>query len=280
MIEKKDLNCLICNSAMEYYFSKKYEGYPGSPFPKGLLVKYEKCENCGFVVSRTHREMNLTDWENLNSSWHHYFEGSNEDRIVNQPPYAEQALILQILAKRKIINLADALDYAAGYGTLSKFLSNYFDTKLKVYDQYVRSSDTSKDYVSGLGKYGLVTNSAMFEHVISRDSLDKVNECVRDDGALMIHTRISEKIPKDSNWFYLKPHVHTAFHTNKSMEILMEQWGYEVSIYAPQAKSWILFKNKYPQIERLNEFVNEINTEIQAKYFYYKKGFVDFWKEY
>ncbi len=72
--------------------------------------------------------------------------------------------------------------------------------------------------------------------------------------------------------------VHTAFHTNKSMEILMEQWGYVASLYSPQAKSWFLFKDESPALDCLHEVSEKINNELQSKYFYYKKGFVDFWK--
>jgi hypothetical protein len=72
--------------------------------------------------------------------------------------------------------------------------------------------------------------------------------------------------------------VHTAFHTNKSMSILMEQWGYAASIYSPQAKSWFLFKNDSPVLQNLESTINSINRELQTKYFYYKNGFVDYWK--
>jgi hypothetical protein len=58
----------------------------------------------------------------------------------------------------------------------------------------------------------------------------------------------------------------------------MEQWGYAASIYSPQAKSWFLFKADCGQLNKLEEMVGKINREIQTKYFYYKPGFVDYWK--
>ena len=145
-------------------------------------------------------------------------------------------------------------------------------------DKYVQTDSMADNYVKDLKCYSLVTNSAMFEHVISRSSLDEVNSCVKDDGVLMIHTRISEEILPDPEWFYLKPHVHTAFHTNMSMQILMKQWGYVASIYSPQAKSWFLFKEKYPKLNLLSDLVTQVNLEIQAKYLYFKLGFMDYWK--
>jgi hypothetical protein len=118
----------------------------------------------------------------------------------------------------------------------------------------------------------------MLEHILTREALDEVNNLVADDGILMIHTVICDRIPRDPDWFYLTPMVHTAFHTNKSMEILMKQWGYAASLYSPQAKSWYLFKKKYPQLSQLGEKINAINREIQGTYFHYKAGFVDYWK--
>jgi hypothetical protein len=265
---------------MKYYFSKGYEGYLGSPFQDGFIVEYEKCINCGFVLSKTHREMEPHLWEKLNSSWHHYFEGSTTGHVVNQPPYAEQALDLTILFRNNILNLEDSLDYAAGYGTLSKLLKKYFDHNLKIYDPYVQVDNGLNNYVSNLSTYSLVINSAMFEHVISRSALDGINSCVKNDGVLCVHTRISEKIPNDPNWFYLTPHVHTAFHTNKSMEILMRQWGYAASIYSPSAKCWFLLKNKHPMLKMIERIIDDINSEVQAKHFYFKNSFVDFWKNF
>ena len=243
-------------------------------------MDYWKCEDCGFVISKTHQEMPPEVWSELNISWHHFAENNIESHITNQPPYADQALALTMLEKNNIISMDDVLDYAAGYGTLSKFLSKYLNTNIKIYDRYVRNDDVSLEYVAEneIGKYQLVINSAMFEHVLSRETLNEINDLVSDDGVLMLHTLVCENIPKDPNWFYIHPIVHTAFHTNKSMSILMKQWGYAASIYSHQAKSWFLFKKEYEGLCRLEEVIKKINREIQTKYFHYKPDFVDYWK--
>jgi hypothetical protein len=224
--------------------------------------------------------MTPSQWAHLNTSYHHFFEQNTEARIVNQPPYAEQALTLTILGKNAIVHLDDALDYAAGYGTLSNLLVKYFDTSIQIFDRYVRTNDDSLRYVDeeSLAKYRLVINSAMFEHVLDRAGLDAVDNLVADDGVLMLHTLVCETIPRDPGWFYFAPIVHTAFHTNKSMATLMQQWGYAASIYSPQAKSWFLFKKHHPQLKHLEKKICEINRETQTKSFQYKAGFVDYWK--
>lgn len=274
-----DHGCIICASSTHYYFSKTYAAYPGAPFADELTVDYWRCEHCGFVISRTHQEMESALWAEVNTSWHHWMENHGVAG-TNQPPYANQALALAILEKNQMFGLDDALDYAAGYGTLSKFLSKYFDKSLKIYDKYVHDENTSLIYVSDkdIGRYQLVINSAMFEHVLSRRNLDRVNELVNDGGVLMLHTVVCENIPNDANWFYLEPLVHTAFHTNKSMSLLMKQWGYVASIYAPQAKSWFLFKDGHERLADLENIVDELNREMQTKFFHYKAGFLDYWK--
>lgn len=277
---QKNINCIICNAEANYFFTKNYATYPGSPFQDGYPVDYHKCINCGFVVSKTHADMSPDDWSRLNSSWHHHFESSLEDRTNNQPPYAEQAFALMLLHENKLIDIDSTLDYAAGYGSMAKILKKYFKKEILLFDRYVVDVDSNLRYArrGELKKYKTVINSAMFEHVLKREHLDAVNNLVDSNGVLMLHTVVCEHVPNDSNWFYLNPMVHTAFHTNKSMGILMEQWGYAASLYSPQAKSWFLFKRKSPAIDYLNEYSKKINNELQSRYFYYKIGFVDFWK--
>lgn len=279
-INLDNINCLICDAKASYFFSKEYASYPGSPFLDGYLVNYFKCNHCGFVLSKTHVDMSDSEWNQLNSSWHHHFESSVEDRTNNQPPYAEQALALMLLHENKLIDLNSTLDYAAGYGSMAKVLKKYFRKDIFLFDKYVAGVDSDLIYIkpNEIGKYKTVINSAMFEHILKREHLENVNNLVDCDGVLMLHTVVCERVPKDSNWFYINPMVHTAFHTNKSMSILMEQWGYRASLYSPQAKSWFLFKKESPMINDLNEVVNKINNELQSKYFYYKQGFFDYWK--
>lgn len=273
-------NCTICNAPTAYYFSKTYRDYPGSPFTGALTLDYSKCGSCGFVLSETHAGMQPELWSSLNASWHHHTEDPDKPNLTNQPPYANQALTLAMLDKNGLVDLGDALDYAAGYATMAQFLRKYFGKSIHTFDRYVRNPDPAIRYVEEgeLGKYRLVINSAMFEHVLNRAALDEVNALVEDDGVLMVHTVICERVPPDPDWFYLTPIVHTAFHTNKSTAILMEQWGYAASIYSPQAKSWFLFKKGHPLLDQLRAKVEAINRETQSECLIYKPGFVDYWK--
>jgi hypothetical protein len=193
---------------------------------------------------------------------------------LNPPPYLQQAIMLKLLVCNEIIDSIEMLDYAGGYGTLNTIFAKYFNLKLLIYDPFIQNVSTKYLSTRQLGKYKTVFNSAMFEHITSRENLEDINNLVDDNGCLILHTVVCEKIPKDSDWFYLEPPVHCAFHTNKSMEILMKQWGYTASIYSPVSKCWVLLKNGGGIYEKLQK----INNELQENYFFYKKGFVDYWK--
>lgn len=117
----------------------------------------------------------------------------------------------------------------------------------------------------------------MFEHVLDRSDLEKVNSLVERDGVLMIHSVICENIPRDPNWFYLTPITHTAFHTNQSMSILMKEWGYTHTIYCPKAKSWFLFKDGI-EYSKVRDTVRTINRSLQSEYFLHAAGWLDYWK--
>jgi len=275
---------------MSYYFSKEYLEEPFISFMKEIgKIEYYKCVKCGFVFSKTHSELSHKVWEKLNNDWHHYEEFEKTKRYNNikshtalpfhsstgnPPPYLEQVTMLNVLYINGIIDLSDILDFAGGYGTASKILQKYFNFEMKVYDPYVH--DNIIDYTNYYrgDKHKSVFNSAMFEHITKRDDLEILNDLVDDDGCLILHTVICERIPDDPDWFYFGV-VHCAFHTNKSMEILMQQWNYSCSIYCPKSKCWVLFKK---ESDLRLEKINLINMELQNNYLYYKKGFLDYWK--
>jgi hypothetical protein len=240
-------------------------------------VRYYKCGTCGFVISETHCALDQGRWIALNDRFHRYIEDPSSNPQGHQPPYAEQAMMIHLLGRNGILDTDDMIDYASGYGTLSHILKKYFDIHLPMFDPYIQKNGNS-EYIDEkeLRKYKTVINSAMFEHVLKREDLDHVDALVDHDGNLVIHTVVCETIPKDPNWFYLRPPVHSAFHTNKSMGILMSQWGYDSSIYCPLSKCWVLLKRA--DRREIEKRINALNKELQTDWFFYKKGFVDYWK--
>ena len=69
------MKCLICNSESEYFFSKTYKDPPFDQFMQDIgTVNYYKCQSCGFVLSKTHSELDENKWTDLNRMFHHYIE--------------------------------------------------------------------------------------------------------------------------------------------------------------------------------------------------------------
>ena len=278
------MKCLICNETSHYYFKKDFD----SPYKEYLgVVEYYRCPHCGFVFSKTHALMDQSSWEKVNHLFHTYIEDPRSKKICNQPPYLEQAMLINVLDKSGLVSLKSAIDWAGGYGTLSKALKKYFGITIPVYEKYMQSHSDCLQSGDGnsvryiledeLEDYETVINSAVFEHVTQRNHLDDINHCVRNNGCLILHTVVCENIPQDPNWFYLIP-VHCAFHTNKSMDLLMKQWNYQSSIYCPLAKCWVLLKGKNQKENRMADLAKAINDEFQFNYLYYKRGFMNYWR--
>lgn len=270
--------CIICGSEMKFHFQKDFFTNPAFTEMTNSIVpiQYHACSRCGFLSSITHKNLSPHKWIELNDKFHHYNEKANRDDVgINQPPYIEQAMMLEMLIRNNIIDSDSILDYAAGYGTLSRILKKYYDRKISCYDKYV--TDASFDYLDTIDSktWSAVINSAMFEHILNRKDLDDVNDLVSEDGVLLIHTVIVDSIPKDPDWFYTDIPVHTAVHTNRSMSILMEQWNYKSSIYSPRSKTWVLLKKPYKEIKPI---IDMINKELQTEWLYGKDGFMDYWK--
>ncbi|WP_342324797.1 methyltransferase domain-containing protein [Kosakonia sp. BYX6] len=270
--------CLICDTEMKFYFQKDNYCAPSTEsFTQKLVpVQFYECPHCGFLSSQTHKALSHDEWEKLNTDFHHYSETGGRDTTgFNQPPYAEQALMIELLARNNIIDTSNMLDYASGYGTLSHIQRKYFNREIPCYDKYVRNP--AHRYIDEPQKkaWSMVINSAMFEHVLTRQDLDDVNALVSDTGSLLIHTVVVDRVPQDPNWFYTDVPVHTVVHTNKSMQILMDQWGYKSSVYSPKSKSWVLLRQPYSEIKPL---IDNINNELQTLWLYGKEGFMDYWK--
>ncbi len=273
------MQCLICGDSAAYYFSKVYREEPFCTFMNDIgEVKYFRCVSCGFTMSKTHYELDHQEWENLNYQYHSFSERAKKtgNRKGNPPPYYEQAFMIKVLSKAGIIDCGNMVDYAGGYGTLSSILSKYFDISVPVYDPYMQNS-SKNIYVdaSDLRLYNSVICCAFFEHITSRSDLDQINRLVSGDGSMIVHTVIAENVPSDDDWFYLRIPVHCSFHTNISMGILMNQWGYKSSIYCPAGKCWVLLKESGRDFASI---VNKINLEFQTEYMIWKDGFVDYWK--
>ena len=237
-------------------------------------VAYVRCGACGFVASETHVAMSDSQWGRLNEAYHLNSFGRSDNPYNRNQRYFSQALMLSVLFRQGIIQSGKWLDWGSGRGSLSLQLDTHFGLRLDNFDKFMEPTvfpvRESELLVRG---YSLVTSTAVFEHVRDRETLDEIESHVSPGGCLAIHTLVRGEVPSDPGWMYLLP-VHCAFHTNRSMDLLMAQWGYRCSIYNEHAKMWIMFKRAPQDVEREVTLLNKV---LGWKCIHFKAGFMDFW---
>jgi len=267
------MQCMVCNSQMNHYFSKKFDVTYLSN------VEYEKCINCGFVMSKTHYELSNNHWCKINKNYHQSYQGKDflsDDprwikRLRKQAEVINDGMNIGLIPK----NLP-WIDYGCGDGKLPDLLQSKYGIHLKKFDKFMHNEDfTSEEYMKK-NKFDFVITTSVFEHVLHRQALDDINSLVSDSGVMALHTLVADEIPDSPDWFYLLP-VHCSFFTNKSMQILFKQWGYKSSIYHVDSQLWLFFKSDPDRIE--NVIANANKTPGRKKFYYhFKRDFMDYWK--
>jgi hypothetical protein len=262
------MNCIICAGPMGKHFSKHFNAYNLGK------VDYRRCDNCGFSASATHFDMSNEEWEALNLAFHNDSEARVDNPYNRNQRYFNQALMLHLMKRNNLIAPGKWLDWGSGSGALSSQLQENFDIELHNFDKFMQPKllPLSQEKLVERG-YSLVVNTAVFEHVRNRQTLDEIESYVAEDGAFAIHTLVRGSIPADPSWMYLLP-VHCSFHTNRSMEILMQQWGYTCSAYNEHSKMWILFKH---DPDHVSKDVSSLNNLLGWEYLHFKPGFMDYW---
>lgn len=243
-------------------------------------VDYLKCNYCNFVVSKTHLEMPQDTWEDLNVQYHSNYQKNN--RNVDDPRWHERLhnqaeAIARFYREKMLPRNKPLIDYGCGFGQLADRL-NQLGVRVHKYDRYVHGRGVHYLSESHLRKhkYGVVITTSVFEHVRSRESLDEMVKLVSPAGVLAVHTLVKETVPCSSSWFYLLP-VHCAFFTNKSMQILFDEWGFSSSIYHVKSRMWFWFKKNFAGMDVFVEEENAKSRDREDLYFF-KRGFVDYWR--
>jgi len=274
--EKKSsetVTCIICGSPMHFFLSK--------PFHLDGLEKadYWRCNECRFVISKTHAEMTPATWKKLNYQVHASYQGTEH------PPDDDPNWITRLNHQAQMLHDVEQigllqpdgrwLDYACGDGRLSAILQERYHRNLLKYEAYMQSrEDYLRDSDLVPASFDLVITTSVFEHFFRRSHFDTVESLLSAQGVLATHTLVCESVPDDPTWFYMNP-VHCAFHTNRSMEILFRQWGYTCSIYNVEARLWLWFKSDADNVEKR---IQEANSRTGSPFYLFKRGFVDYWK--
>jgi len=232
------LACFVCEALTEPAFSKTFTWHDLGE------VSYVRCPSCGFVASSTHAAMSEAQWADLNHAFH-----IARDPAANRSSAARAftrlegyaAAIADAARAGAIATVGTWLDYGCGEGRLAGLIEAATSHPVLRYEPYMPKSDGPWVDRAGQG-HALVVNTAMFEHVLDRASLDAVVDALHFDGVLALHTVIGPEVPNDPEWFYLLP-PHCAFFTNESMRRLCEQWGFSVTAYHERGKLWLLSRS-------------------------------------
>ncbi|MDA3898564.1 MAG: class I SAM-dependent methyltransferase [Desulfobacteraceae bacterium] len=266
------MRCMICRNPMEFYFSKRFD------FIHLTNVDYVKCVNCGFVLSKTHYELSDESWGAVNKKYHQSYQGTNH--LADDPMWLErldkQVEVIADTVKIGLISQTNPhLDFGCGDGKLSDMITDRHGVKIDKFDRYNQGKGYLTDEKLKKNKFDFVVTTSVFEHLLKREMLDEINNLVSDTGVMGLHTLVAEEVPDNSDWFYLVP-VHCAFYTNKSMQILFDEWGYTSSVYQLDSQLWLFFKADADKIEQI---IKNTNSQPNRKFYYhFKRGFMDYWK--
>ncbi len=265
------IRCEICRGACRFDFTKRFDSFDLTD------VEYWRCEDCGFVLSRTHAEMSPEAWTELNQRCHETYQGHDENRLDPRwkTRMAAQARVVSELSNAGLLDPQGPwLDFGCGDGSLSDLLAADYGLSLSRYDKYMARDDAYlRDEDLQPAAFDFVFTSAVFEHFTRRAQWDAVEALVSPQGAFGVCTLVAEHVPNDPDWFYLEP-PHCAFFSNAAMDRLFRDWGYRCSIYNLAARLWIWFRSNPGAVAAK---VDQLNGAGLGPYLF-QEGFLDYWK--
>ena len=152
------MKCIICESAMSFYFTKHFNVCDLTQ------VDYWKCSKCGFCASKTHFEMTDKEWESLNNTFHSESHFTEDNPYNRNQRYFNQSRMLSHKVKQNLIKNGKWVDWGCGIGAVALLLKDYFDINLLTYDKYFtpQVNSISIDELKPRS-FDCVINTAVFE---------------------------------------------------------------------------------------------------------------------
>lgn len=260
------MNCFICQAPTHHYFDKQFDCF-------GLeSVTYQRCTDCGTVYAQTLLELPEHQWQGVCEAYHSGYRGSgdNPDDPNWRNRLEQQANVLLQLAGHGLLSGHKPwLDFGCGEGELADFLRGRIK-QIACYDRYWQGNGYL--HLTDLlpGHFSMVISTSTMEHLRSRSEMDAMASLVAEDGCLGLHTLVRGEIPNDPDWFYLLP-VHTIFYTNRGMDYLFQQWGFQSSLYAVEARIWVWFR------KRLGQLLEQQQNMLISNGWHASEGFTAYW---
>lgn len=236
----ENAHCWICGTVTQPFaevdFSKNCEERRGIFIePTGVMVSYNRCNNCNHVFSPC-----FSEWTAEDFTTHIY----NKDYLIADPEYPEiRPAHFAREINRLFGNFKSELrhvDYGGGDGLTSDMLKSWgWDTR--TYDPYGKSSNEIPE-----GKFNLVTAFEVFEHSHKpQETMKNISKLLDDPGVLVMTTGFSDgEITDDKKlafWYVSPRNGHISIFSKHSLIMLAQQ--YQLNIVFDFYGMTVMFKN-------------------------------------
>lgn len=207
----QDHDCVICGARMQHFENgtvlDRYE------------VEFHLCPSCGIITAPNPYWLD----EAYDSAIYDGDAGLlRRSRLL--------ATVTSLLIRSERLGSGRFLDWAGGYGTLTRMMR---DKGLDFYtfDPYAKNVLAPGFDGDELDSYDMVTAFEVMEHLV--DPAEELAKVAAANDRMFFTTMLHDPAtpPKPDEWWYymLGSGQHIAFHTRRSLEILAERLGYELT---------------------------------------------------
>jgi 2-polyprenyl-3-methyl-5-hydroxy-6-metoxy-1,4-benzoquinol methylase len=271
-------SCLVCGNST---FEKIYN--------ETLL----KCTSCGFVTAN----MNISE-ENLRNIYtENYFKGEEyadylRDKNVLQRNFSRHLSF--IISEIEIDKITNVLEIGSAYGFFAELFTNIVksadflgldiaEEAIKYGQQTLKQNLKCEDYLvypSPQKKYTDVFMWDVIEHLPSPEKvIEKISNEIEQDGRIFITTGdIDTLVPRiqKQNWRMIHPPSHLHYFSKKTISLLLERSGFDVTHvkYPSVSRSVkLIFYSLFILNKKQSKFKKKIYNLIPDKWYFLFNSF-------
>ncbi len=238
------MKCKICNHESTYIFSatiiKKYQS------------EYFFCEKCNFLQTQN------PIW--LKEAYSDPINITDIGYVTRNIYLSKKTLVLFTFLFSKNNNF---LDYAAGYGILTRLMRDY-GLNFYWHDPFTQNIFT-KNFEFTNQKFKAITCFECFEHF--ENPIEEIEKILSISNNIFLSTLLlPEEIPSPGNWDYygLNHGQHISFYSKKTLEYIAKK--YKLNFYTDGANLHLLTKKKISNFRfKLILFLSKLQLDIFLK---------------